>query len=932
MTETHSSADGCTLCDLPTEGVDVSDSDGNAFCCVGCRDVYEALGDVDDLEADDVRQRRAESEEGGDTLETGRDVPDDHEATYLEVDGMHCATCEAFIESAAERTDGVSNASSSYVTETVRIDHDPEAVSESDLRDSISGLGYSAYPRDDAFSRRQADNWAIGRVIVGVLMGMMVMLQYVVLIYPVYFGGLFYDEGTTTFIEDALAHESAIIFYLVIAALTTIILVVTGKPILQGAYVSARTRQPNMDLLVAIAAVSAYLYSTVSAITGGPHIYYDVTVAIIVIVSAGGYYESSIKRKATERLSDLTAVQVDRARRVRRGSAADAEAPDSGAEDEHVGENAQLEADSSLEERDSIAQEVPLEDLEAGDQVLVRTGERIPVDGEVVDGDAAVDEAVVTGESLPERKSVGDEVVGGSMVADGALTVRVGPDATSSLDRITELVWDLQSGTHGIQKLADKLATIFVPVVLALAVVVVAVRLALGAGVTKALLDGLTVLIVSCPCALGLATPLAVAAGIRDALENSIVVFDDSVFERIRNAETIVFDKTGTLTTGEMSVVETISDASTDDSVPDVSIDGSSLDSALLEKAGALESQSSHPIGRAIATAWDQPRRVTDGGTSRERAEVPDDGSDGRELTAYEREQRRTADDSSDPQGDASADSLGDEPTGSLGNEPGGSPADDLASAGSGDHSVESFESHRNGVSGVVDGEEIVVGHPDLFAARGWTVPDSIAERIESARETGRVPVAVGRDGAAEGAIVVGDELRAEWDETLAAISEAGIDVVVLTGDDARAADRFRKEDAIDRVFAGVPPEGKAETVERLKQTGETVMVGDGTNDAPALAAADLGISLGGGTAMAADAADVALVDDDLSSVETVFDLARATDRRVKTNIGWAFCYNGVAIPLAVAGVLNPLFAALAMGTSSLLVVANSARSLLEDD
>ncbi|SFS78830.1 heavy metal translocating P-type ATPase [Halostagnicola kamekurae] len=906
MTETHSSADGCTLCDLPVEGVDVSDSDGNAFCCVGCRDVYEALGDVDDLEAEDVRQRRAESEEGGGALEAGRDVPDDHEATYLEVDGMHCATCEAFIESAAERTDGVSNASSSYVTETVRIDHDPEAVSESDLRDSISGLGYSAYPRDDAFSRRQADNWAIGRVIVGVLMGMMVMLQYVVLIYPVYFGGLFYDEGTTTFIEDALAHESAIIFYLVIAALTTIILLVTGKPILQGAYVSAKTRQPNMDLLVAIAAVSAYLYSTLSAITGGAHIYYDVTVAIVVIVSAGGYYESSIKRKATERLSDLTAVQVDQARRVRRGSDVAANVSHSGTEE------------------NPAAEDVPLEDLEAGDHVLVRTGERIPVDGEVVDGDAAVDEAVVTGESLPERKSVGDEVVGGSMVADGALTVRVGPDATSSLDRITELVWDLQSGTHGIQKLADKLATIFVPVVLALAVVVVAVRLALGAGVTKALLDGLTVLIVSCPCALGLATPLAVAAGIRDALENSIVVFDDSVFERIRNAETIVFDKTGTLTTGEMSVVETISDATADDSIPDASTDDSNLGPDLLEKAAALESQSSHPIGRAIATSWDRPTRITDGGTSRERADVPDDGGDGRELTAYERKQRRTAGDSSDPQGDASADSLGDESDGSL--------PDDPASVGSRSDSVESFESHRNGVSGVVDGEEIVVGHPDLFAARGWTVSDAIAERIESARETGRVPVAVGRDGEAEGAIVVGDELRAEWDETLAAISEAGIDVVVLTGDDARAADRFREEDAIDRVFAGVPPEGKAETVERLKGTGETVMVGDGTNDAPALAAADLGISLGGGTAMAADAADVALVDDDLSSVETVFDLARATDRRVKTNIGWAFCYNGVAIPLAVAGVLNPLFAAVAMGTSSLLVVANSARSLLEEE
>ncbi len=884
MTATDPPESDCTLCALPTEGVDVSDGDGNEFCCVGCRDVYDALGDLEDVDAADVRERREESEQRGEELEAGSGVPDDHDATFLEVDGMHCATCEAFIESAATATDGVSDANSSYVTDTVRIDHDPDTVSEAELQDAISGLGYSAYSRDDAFSRRQADNWAMGRVIVGVLMGMMVMLQYIVLIYPVYFGGLFYDEQTTQFIESALASESATVFYLVIAALTTIILAITGKPILQGAYVSAKTRRPNMDLLVAIAALSAYLYSTLSIIVGGPHIYYDVTVAIIVIVTVGGYYESSLKRQATERLSDLTSVQVDEARRVRRGS-----------------------ADATRLEESS--EDVPLEELETGDHVLVRTGERIPIDGEVVDGDASIDEAVVTGESLPVRKAEGDAVVGGSMVSDGAITVRVGPDATSSLDRITELVWDLQSSSHGIQKLADKLATIFVPLVLVLAVVVTAVYLVLGAGVASALLVGLTVLIVSCPCALGLATPLAVAAGIRDALANSIVVFDDSVFERIRNADTVVFDKTGTLTTGEMSVVETDWDEE----------GASNLDSDLLEKAAALESRSAHPIGQAIASAWDRPERIADGGTPRE--EVSDGGTpqeaapnetERRELTAYERQQRRTEGESTDsPENDRESEPV---PT---------TPSDDL---------VDSFESHRNGVSGVVDGEEIVVGHPDLFTSRGWRVPEVIAERIQDERQTGRVPVAVGREGTAEGVIVVGDELREEWHETLTAISDADIDVVVLTGDDARAAGRFREDDAVDQVFAGVPPEGKAETVERLKRTGQTVMVGDGTNDAPALAAADLGISLGGGTAMAADAADVALVDDDLTSVETVFELARATDRRVKGNIGWAFCYNGIAIPLAVTGLLNPLFAAVAMGASSLLVVTNSSRALLEEE
>ncbi|RQG98129.1 heavy metal translocating P-type ATPase [Natrarchaeobius oligotrophus] len=825
MTTDRPTEGGCTLCDLPVEGSDVVDGE-DAFCCVGCRDVYRALGDVD-VDAADVR--RARSDDGSD-----RTVPPDHESTYLEVDGMYCASCEAFIEAVASDVDGVSAASSSYVTETVRIDHDPDAVSLEELADEISQLGYSAYARDDAFSRRQADNWEMGRVAVGVLMGMMVMLQYVVFIYPVYFGGLFYDERTTAFFEATLASDVATPFYLMIAALTTIVLGVTGKPILQGAYVGIRTRSPNMDLLVAIAAVSAYLYSTLSIAVGGDHIYYDVTVAIVVIVTVGGYYESTLKREATERLSDLTAVQVDEARRVR---------DDGGHED------------------------VAVSDLVTGDRVLVRAGERVPVDGVVVEGDAAIDEAVVTGESLPVTKGDGDDVVGGSLVADGAITVRVGEDATSTLDRIAELVWDLQSSSHGIQKLADKLATIFVPLVLVLAVVVTTVYLALGAGVADALLVGLTVLIVSCPCALGLATPLAVAAGIRDALERSIVVFDDSVFERIRDADTVVFDKTGTLTTGEMTVVD------------------ADVDADLLERAALLERRSAHPIGRAIAAA----SPLADGG-SLERDPVEDDSA------------TDSSDDALERGGDATADDR-----------------------------IEEFRSHRNGVSGVVDGEEIVVGHPDLFAALGWTVPDGIAARIDGARETGRVPVAVGEGGVATGVIVVGDELRGGWEETLDAISTADAEVVVLTGDDERATRRLREHSAVDRVFAGVPPEGKAETVERLGTRGRTVMIGDGTNDAPALAAADLGIALGGGTAMAADAADVALVDDDLSSVDTVFELARATDRRVKGNVGWAFCYNAIAIPLAVTGLLNPLFAAIAMGTSSLLVVTNSSRSLLEE-
>ncbi len=847
-------ADACALCELPTAGVDVSDDDGNEFCCVGCRDVYAALGDAD-VDAEAVRARRSgEGDDGPDGESDTPDVPADHDATFLEVDGMHCATCEAFIETVATRTEGVSAASASYVTDTVRIDHDPERVSTDDLSDAVSGLGYSAYPRDDAFSRRQADNMATARLAAGVMVGMAVMLQYIVIIYPTYFAFPFYDERTLSYLNEAMASSSGTYFFIVIGVLTTIVLLFTGKPILRGAYVSIQTRSPNMDLLVALAAVSAYAYSTLAVIfVDSPSIYYDVTVAIIVIVTVGNSHEASIKRRATELLSDLTAVQVDSARRI---------GPDGDTET------------------------VSIDGLSPGDTILVRAGERVPVDGEAIDGDAAVDESVVTGESMPVRKEPGDTVVGGSVVADGSLTVAVGPDASSSLDRVAELVWDLQSGNHGVQKLADRLATVFVPLVLVIAAIAVAVNLALGNGITTAMLVGLTVLIVSCPCALGLATPLAVAAGIRDALERSIVIFDDTVFERLRDAETVVFDKTGTLTTGEMRVVD------------------ADLDDDLLRLASALEGRSAHPVGQAIAA-------VRAGQRSGDTAVDADGGPT-----------PAVADGGVSTDRDASAD--GESSTG-------GSDASDEAPA-SDAPVVESFESHSRGVSGVVDGVEVVVGHPDLFDERGWAVPDRIREAVAAARDVGRVPVAVGREGAAEGIVVVGDELREGWAETLTALDDSGVDVVVLTGDDERAATVFSEHPAVSTVFAGVPPEGKAETIARLKARGLTVMVGDGTNDAPALAAADLGVALGGGTAMAADAADVAIVDDDLGSVATVFELSRAAGRRVKGNIGWAFCYNAIAIPLAVTGLLNPLFAAVAMGLSSLLVVTNSSRALLPDE
>jgi Cu2+-exporting ATPase len=826
-------ADSCTLCDLPLGGSPVESEAGEHFCCRGCLGVYETLDERDDISADE-----AAPEEIQEAFDEADDVPEGYETTFLRIDGMHCTTCETFIEQRAGQHDDVGSVDASYITDTVRVDHDPETVDEESLREQLTGMGYSAYARDDPLGERQAKDDILMRLIVGVLFGMMVMMQYLAVVYPTYFeSGLYYPPEQAEMLQEMVASTSASYFFIAMGVLTSIVFFYTGGPILKGAYVSLKMRQPNMDLLIALAAGAAWAYSTLAIFLGESHIYYDVTVGVVIVVTAGSYYENEIKTKATEKLADLTEAQVDEARRF--------DGPDT-------------------------TEQIPVGELVAGDRLLVREGERLPVDGTVVEGKGTVDEAVVTGESRPVPKREGDTVVGGSLLADGSLTVEVGEGADSSIGRITDMVWDLQSANHGIQQLADRLATVFVPVVFSLAVVVGVAHFALGASLSETLLVALTVLIVSCPCALGLATPLAIATSVRAALERGIVVFDETIFERLRNVDAVVFDKTGTLTTGEMRVRET---AGAD---------------ATIERAALLESRSSHPIAEAIADAYS-----TDADDTGTEAEAATDGG--------------VVDQSGD--------------------------ADEPATGGtdSSESRVSEFESYATGVGGTVDGREVLVGHPDLFAQRGWPVPGAFESTVERARDAGNVPVVVGEDGAGTGVVVVGDNPREGWEDAIDRLDELGIEVAILTGDDERAASAFGEHPGVDHVFAGVPPEGKAETVRQLGAGKQTVMVGDGTNDAPALAQADLGIALGSGTALAADAADVAIVTDDLGSLETVFELSRAANRRVKQNIGWALCYNGVAIPLAVTGLINPLFAAAAMATSSLLVVTNSSRSLLSE-
>ena len=473
-----------------------------------------------------------------------------------------------------------------------------------------------------------------------------------------------------------------------------------------------------------------------------------------------------------------------------------------------------------------------VDQLKPGDRVVIMDqGEQIPVDGIVVDGQGAVDESLMTGEPVPVARGRGEGVLGGAVVLEGTLEIEVGPLVDSRMDNLARILWNVQSSTAGVQRVSDRIARIFVPVVIALAVIVSGWLLLGGTSPGPALLAGLATLIVSCPCAFGLAIPLATAVGVSTGLRRGIIVTSADTFEKAPNIDIIAIDKTGVLSTGEMTVVEVIGPV------------------GIAEYAAAVERLSSHPIAEAIAR-----------------------------LDA-----RRTASD--------------------LEIQPG------------------------KGAIASVDGRRVAVGSKSLFATLGWEIPDQLASLATSAATLESVISYVGWDGRTHGAIVSRDQSRPEWQGVVNHLRKLGR-VVLLTG----AEHPSEYEGQADEVHAGIPPEAKAAVIRRLRSEGTVVMIGDGSNDAPALGAADLGIAFGAPTALAAEAADVVILGNRLERLFDAFELIGVTRRRFRQNLAWALLYNATAIPLAVTGLLNPLFAALAMSASSLLVVWNSSRPIGRDD
>ncbi len=774
----------------------------------------------------------------------GAQLVDGHTVIELDIGGMTCGSCAARVQKALGSAPGVAQAGVNFATGRASVRLEQGENDRQALVEVVERAGYEVRPLSDgelaqnaAVAELEADEareraaW-LRRVLVAVPLAVAVVV-------------LVYSEP-----HDVAARWIA-------AALTVPIQFWCGLPFLRGAWVRARARTTNMDTLIALATLVAFVYATVELLTapnvhihGGPggefnaHLHYDIPAVIIAFLCIGRWCEATARGRASQAVRELTMLGAQQARLL------DASDP---------------EAAERL---------VAVEEVRPGDLFLVRPGDKVPVDGVVVSGASAVDESMLTGESLPVEKRAGDTLTGATLNVDGVLrasATAVGAD--TALARLIELVEQAQASQPSIQRLTDRIARVFVPVVLALASAT-ALGWVLAGQSERGLFAAIAVLVVACPCALGLATPVAILVGTSRGASLGLLIKGAEILERSQDIDVIVLDKTGTITTGELSLAEVWAvpgserDAvpgSKRDAVPGSKRDaapGTRLDAALgaeqaavLALAAAAEAGSEHPLAVAIVEA-----------------------ARARGLAV--------------------------------------APADDFRAQ------------PGRGVRASVGGAEVWVGRPGGEAPeRSGGEASTRPAVFEDWEASGRTAVVVARDGQLVGALALADTIKPESADAVAGLQRMGIEVAMLTGDNERAAAAVAAQVGIARVLAGVTPDAKVAEVERLQQTGQRVaMVGDGVNDAAALVQADLGIAMGTGVGAAIEAADISVVSGDLRGVARGLRLARETYAIVLQNLGWAFGYNLIALPLAITGLLSPTLAGAAMGLSSVCVVANSLR------
>ena len=715
----------------------------------------------------------------------------------LKITGMHCAACAATVERTLEAASGVSSAAVNFATEQAAVFFDDALATVDQLIRRVEEAGYGArLPLDDE-GERAAQAAELRRLTVRLLFSVVAT----VLIMAVHH---------TRVVPARLAGW-------VLLALATPVQFWAGWPFYQGAWVALRNRAADMNTLIAVGTSAAYGYSLAVTIAPAglrPDLYYDTATMIIALILLGRTLEARAKGRASDAIRRLAGLQAKTARVVRGGAEV----------------------------------EVPIADVIVGDVVLVRPGDRVPVDGTLTDGRSTLDESMVTGESMPVEKGPGDPVIGGTVNRTGAFRLRAtGVGSDTVLARIVRLVREAQGAKAPIQRLADRVASVFVPIVIAIALITALVWYRLGPDPTLAIVASVAVLIIACPCALGLATPTSLLVGTGRAAALGILVRSAAALETAGGLTTVVFDKTGTLTRGQPELTDLVP-------APGWAED------PLLALAASLEQPSEHPLGQAVVRA------------ARAR---------GLALST---------------------------------------PHDFYALPG-------------QGVKGRVEGRPTTVGTSRLMAAESVDI-SALQDRMTALEAQGKTVLLAAAGGALAGALALADVPRPEAAAAVSRLRRMGLDLVMITGDNARTAHAVASAVGISDVRAEVLPDQKAAAVKDLQSRGQRVaMVGDGINDAPALAQSDLGLAIGRGTDIAMEAAEITLVRDDLLLVPEAIRLSRATLRNIRQNLFWAFFYNTIGIPIA-AGVLypflhvllNPALAAAAMSFSSVSVVANALR------
>jgi Cu+-exporting ATPase len=715
----------------------------------------------------------------------------------LLIEGMTCAACSTRVDKVLNKIEGVVKANVNLSTNKAIVEFPSGLLTDEDLIRVVEKAGYKAeveverdLDREKQLREKEIKSLKTSFIISAILS------------IPLFSAMLFHMAGIDNGLSNLLNNGW---FQFLLA---TPVQFIIGYRFYKGAYNSLRGGGANMDVLIAMGTSAAYFYSIYNLLIGVHEFYFESAAVIITLILLGKLFEAIAKGKTSEAIKTLMGLQPKTAKVIRDGEEID----------------------------------LPLEKLQIGDIIVVRPGERVPVDGTIVEGNSALDESMITGESIPVDKTIGDPVIGATINKFGAFkfeATKIGKDTV--LSQIIKLVEDAQGSKAPVQRLADKISGIFVPVVVLIAFLAFLGFTFIGNNFNAGLINAVAVLVIACPCALGLATPTAIMVGTGKAAENGILIKSGEHLERTHKMDTIIFDKTGTITKGEPEVTDILNLNDIDKN-------------ELLRIAASVERASEHPLGQSIVQKGIEEKL---------------------ELTEPE----------------------------SFNSVPG------------------------KGLEAKFEGKAVLIGNRRLMNDNNILIGETEENSMLKLEEEGKTAMLISLDGELAGIIAVADQIKETSLQAIKDLQKMGLEVYMITGDNERTARAIAKDIGITNILADVLPEDKADKVEELKAQGKHVgMVGDGINDAPALAAADIGFAIGTGTDVAMEAADITLMRGDLNGVVTAIRLSHRTMKTIKQNLFWAFFYNTIGIPFAALGFLNPMVAGAAMAFSSVSVVTNSLR------